>query len=164
MVSTLTFNFLQKISLADMETALVRNLTDHMGNNLLHIVCRQVNCHHFCMPLSHSSVAYVPFIYDYGHMGNNLLHIVCRQVNFHHIHFIIHFTRYICGIMCTYIFSHISPSISHYSTSFTHRPFRGVSMYHLKWWHACLHIFNLCTFCTEHETKDPIKKVQRINL
>ena len=56
------FYFLQKISLADMETALVRNLTDHMGNNLLHIVCRQVNCHHFCMPLSHSSVAYVPFM------------------------------------------------------------------------------------------------------
>ena len=40
---SLNFSLLQKISLADMETALVRNLTDHMGNNLLHIVCRQVS-------------------------------------------------------------------------------------------------------------------------
>ena len=41
-MTQLTFSSLQKSSLADMETALVRNLTDHMGNNLLHIVCRQV--------------------------------------------------------------------------------------------------------------------------
>ena len=41
-MTQLMLSFLQKSSLADMETALVRNLTDHMGNNLLHIVCRQV--------------------------------------------------------------------------------------------------------------------------
>ena len=31
---------LQKEALSDMEKTLIRNLSDHLGNNLLHIVCR----------------------------------------------------------------------------------------------------------------------------
>ena len=32
--------FLQKDSLSDMDRTLIRNLSDHLGNNLLHVVAR----------------------------------------------------------------------------------------------------------------------------